>query len=180
MDGRRVIEIPRGWRIVTTEIYNERIKQQIRRAQKAKWEREHYVSKKQDKNLDKNLDNSGQAWTSLDIDQSSLTLTDTLTLTMLSAKADMPICPKRDGKEKPKPLDADLEAQLSEELKDLFGEQDWKQFGGIWTLRWRENLTKLRRVLAEVESMRRNSKIHISIGGTANDLWKRFAPKTIW
>jgi len=175
LDGRRIIPIEgvpitSACQMVNAKYYQKLIQAQIRKDYQAEWQKGYRVKKKA---LTETLTNVDTPLT--------YTNTDTKTNTKeLFAEAYMPICPKRDGKEKPKPLDAALEAQLGEELKELFGEDDWKHFGGIWTLRWRENLTKLQRVIAEVESMRRESKIHISIGGTANDLWKRFAPKTIW
>jgi hypothetical protein len=95
-------------------------------------------------------------------------------------KADMHICAGAAEREKPKPLALESEARLREEMIQRCGEQDWKEFGGIWTLRWRENLEKYNRVMADVDLMVREHTVHTSIGGLLNFYWNDFLPKTKW
>jgi hypothetical protein len=54
-------------------------------------------------------------------------------------------------------------------------EKELLEWGGWWTNRFREDADKVRRVLAEVESMIRESRIKVTPGKAAQDLWKRFA-----
>jgi uncharacterized protein YdaU (DUF1376 family) len=69
-------------------------------------------------------------------------------------------------------FDSEKEAMRSVEL--IVGVDAFREYGGQWTNRFRENPGKLKRVmLAVIEDMKRK-KVK-SPGGLANDLWTRFA-----
>jgi hypothetical protein len=84
------------------------------------------------------------------------------------------------SKEKPRRIDPVAETDLRAEMIEIFGKEDADEFGGTWTLRWRENVEKYQRVIAEVREMIKTHRIHTTISGTANDLWNRWRPKTNW
>jgi len=54
-------------------------------------------------------------------------------------------------------------------------EQEMVNWGGRWRNRYREDMTKAWRVLAELRSMVKEGRIESNAGAAADDLWRRFA-----
>jgi len=71
------------------------------------------------------------------------------------------------------------ERDFLERFREATSESEMANWGGRWRNRYRADPDKAQRVIAELESMHKEGRIHSNAGACANDLWDRFASNAI-